>query len=323
MVGEFKLIVEMGATKTDWRLCGVEGSVVASVSGRGFNLAVSSRSDIEEAVREPYLLEASLRSSHIVEVWFYGAGCVSSCISSPGRQSSCSDSSNGLGSSIDRPKVDDESGMEALSTTLLELYPEAVIHYESDMMAAARAICGHEKGIVAILGTGSNSCLYDGKKIVKNIRPGGFILGDEGSAAALGKLFLADYIKGMIPEGIAMEFVRTFNLDKESSFDSQYMAIVNNVYKSDAPSRYLGGIAPFLISHIEDEYVRGLVRMNFRTFFERSLLRYWVDWPVGVVGSFGCACESILREVGEEMGLNFGRFMASPADGLVAYHGRK
>ena len=188
------------------------------------------------------------------------------------------------------------------------------IEYASDLLGAARAVCGHKPGITAILGTGSNSCFYDGENIVRNVRSGGFILGDEGSAACLGKMFLADYLKGLVPDEVAEPFGAAFKAD--------YMTVVENVYKKEAPSRYLGSFSPWILEwYGKNDYVTRLVQDNFRQFIERALSRYQTDkYPVGIVGSFGYACRDIFREVAQPYGISISEIIEAPIEGLLKYH---
>ncbi|MBQ6198429.1 MAG: hypothetical protein IJK44_04260 [Bacteroidales bacterium] len=191
-------------------------------------------------------------------------------------------------------------------------FPGAEIEYASDMVAAARAVCGNRPGIAAIIGTGSNTCQWDGTCISRKVNSGGFIVGDEGSASVLGKLFVTDYLKGCVPSAIAEEFA--------SRFEAGYGSIVKGVYASAAPARYLGGFAPFILEHYADPYVKALVDDNFRRFLERTILRY-DRLHVGVVGGFGRACRDILEAIGKEYGVEFKIFMDSPLEGLLKYHG--
>lgn len=244
-----------------------------TVETRGINLA-----HMDQCVVAPVAWEAleklGVREEDISRVYFYAAGL------------------------IDRPD--------------LPVFRAAKVEYASDLVAAARAVCGREPGIAAILGTGSNSCEWDGEKIVANFHGAGFILGDEGSASALGKAFVSDFLKDLVPEGIAAEF--------SSRFPSDYSTIVRNVYKGDAPAGYLGSFAPFIMDHFGDPYVRELARENFRSFIRRTLLRYR-RLPVGAVGGFGYAYQDILREVAAEEGVEIRTVIKSPLDGLVNYHG--
>ena len=162
------------------------------------------------------------------------------------------------------------------------------------------------------MGTGSNSCFYENGRVVKNIRPGGFILGDEGSGAALGKVFVSDFIKGLLPESVEEEFVKEFGLD--------YQKIVKRVYREPAASAFLASFAPFILERSDEPYIKDMVKSTLESFVVRSLKRYGESVKVGVVGSFGCACESLLREIGSRHGLEFTVFLKSPVDGLVEYH---
>lgn len=192
-------------------------------------------------------------------------------------------------------------------------FPHATIEYASDMLGAARAVCGTRPGIAAIMGTGANSCQYDGEKLTAQVHCGGFILGDEGSAAVLGKNFLADYLKGLVPEDLAREFGQTF--------PATYADIVQQVYRTPAPARYLGSLAPFVVGHYKtNAYAKELVDRNFRAFFERTVQQY-DSLPLGIVGGFGYACRDILQTLAAEYGVTLSRIIASPLEGLKTYHG--
>lgn len=192
-------------------------------------------------------------------------------------------------------------------------FPKATIAYASDMLGAARAVCGRRPGIAAIMGTGANSCQYDGENISAQVHCGGFILGDEGSAAVLGKLFLMDYLKGLVPEDLSQEFAHTF--------PASYADIVQQVYRTPAPARYLGSLAPFVVSHYKtNAYAKELVDKNFRTFFERTVQQY-ETLPLGIVGGFGFACRDILQTLAAAYGITISRIIASPLEGLRLYHG--
>ena len=187
------------------------------------------------------------------------------------------------------------------------------IGIQDDLMGAARGVCGHEPGIVAILGTGSNTCFYDGATVERKVYSGGYVIGDEGSGSALGKLFLSDFIKGLVPEDLAADFSR--------EFDSSYAGIVEGVYRSASPSGYLGSIAPFVVGHYSHPYAKELIERNFQAFIERSLLRYDVAaYPVGIVGGFAFACRDILTPLFAAAGIRASRFIKAPIDGLCEYH---
>lgn len=282
-----RIIVESGATKTAWRAVSADGTV-AEVLTEGLSPTCLDAGYISDIVRKavPALNPEGKRVEQIV---FYGAGLVSEESSAPVR-------------------------------ACLEMWcPFALVEFHSDILAAARALFGDGSGVVAIMGTGSNSCLYENGQIVKNIRPGGYVLGDEGSGVALGRAFLADLVKGLLPESIEAEFVTQTGLD--------YSAIVRKVYKEKAASAFMASLAPFVLSHIEKPCIRSMVRDCLESFVKRALARY-ADFAcdqaaarkVGVVGSFGCACEEMLREIGSQYGLEFVTFLKSPIDQLVKYH---
>lgn len=188
------------------------------------------------------------------------------------------------------------------------------VEYASDLLGAARAVCGKKPGIAAILGTGSNCCFYDGKGIESKVRSGGFILGDEGSAACLGRIFISDFLKGLVPRNIEEEF--------SSEFDTNYATIVKQVYKGDAPSRYLGSFAPWLWKRFDsDDYVHNLVITNFEAFFDRFLSRYDTEhYPVGMVGGFANVARDILGEMAARRGIRISTVYETPMEGLVKYH---
>lgn len=281
------LIVESGATKTAWRAVCDDGSV-RSAQTAGLSPTCLDMDHTRDIVRKA-VPELNPEGCHVSEVFFYGAGLVSPESVAPIAQA-------------------------------LEMWcPVAQVYFHSDILAAARALFGDGSGVVAIMGTGSNSCLYEKGELVMNIRPGGYILGDEGSGVWLGREFLSDFIKGILPAELEAAFVEEFGLD--------YTQIVRKVYKEQAASAFMASLAPFILSHRENEYVKELLERCLDSFLRRALSRYAshasdpaVARKVGVVGSFGCACENMLREIGERYGLEFVKFLKSPVDELVNYH---
>ena len=282
-----RIIVESGATKTSWRALCDDGSV-RSAQTAGLSPTCLDDDHIRGIMREAMpVLNPEGRT--VSQIFFYGAGLVSP-----------------------------EAAAPVMSA--LEMWcPFAQVEFHSDIVAAARALWGDGSGVVAIMGTGSNSCLYEDGKVVRNIRPGGYVLGDEGSGVALGRAFLADYIKGLVPEDISAEFDKEFGLD--------YAGIVRKVYKEQAASAFMGSVAPFVMKHIGNQYVNELVKDCLEAFLKRSLSRYCqgasdstAARKVGVVGSFGCACESLLHALAPAYGLDFVKFIKSPIDALVLYH---
>ncbi|MBR6212741.1 MAG: ATPase [Bacteroidales bacterium] len=276
-----KLIIDSGATKADW--CLTDGmDIVREFKTAGMSVSVLSEEEIAGIIMEGAV---TIGNRPVTEVHFYAAGLI--------------------------------EGSEAAARTkdiLSKAFGSAAVEGASDMLGAARAACGSSEGICAILGTGSNSCLYDGDRIVHTARSGGFILGDEGGGACLGKLFLSDYVKDLVPEPLSSEF--------GSAFDVDYTTIVRKVYKEPAPSAYLGSFAPWILEHRGDPYVDALVERNLTDFFDRSLLRHGrTDLPAGFVGGFAAACATQLRSLADSRGIRISRILASPMEGLLDYHG--
>ncbi len=281
------IIAESGATKTDWRSVSSSGEIF-SFKSIGINVLAKDSDFIEKSLSE-VIPSLNPVGEKVTNIYFYAAGLIS----------------DGLGVPQSAVRLD---------SILRKAFPEAIIEYASDLLDAARALFGNAPGIAVILGTGSNSCEYDGEKIVKNVRSGGFILGDEGGAARLGRMFVSDYLKGFVPEPVASDFASKFKVD--------YQTVVHEVYKGVSPPRYLGSFAPFILSYYSDvEYVKSLVDNNFRAIFERSLKQYDLkSHKVGVVGGFGYANKDILKRIAAEYDVEICEITASPIDGLVKYH---
>ena len=279
-----KVIIESGATKGDWRLISSDGRETARFLAKGTNVSTMKMEEVAAIIRNAGSKVLETAPEQVSSVHLYTAGV----ISSPVRM--------------------------ALADILRRMFAEADIEIQDDLTAAARAVCGHRPGIAAILGTGSNSCLFDGEKITRRIYSGGFILGDEGSAATLGRLFLADFLKGLVPEYISRDFAERY--------DASYHTIVENVYRSSgSPSSYLGSLAPFIMEYYEDPYIRELVDGNFRAFFRRSVKRYdQTSYPVGIAGGFGNALKDIIVRIAAEEGVSISGFHPEPIEGLIIYH---
>jgi len=207
-----------------------------------------------------------------------------------------------------------DKAAEAVRTAIGSVLPGFEISVDSDLMAAAIASLGSRDGIVAILGTGSNSGLYQEGRITGNIPAGGFILGDEGSGAWFGKRLLSDYIKGMLPDDLSSALEEEFG-------PLSYASIVDRVYRADMPSRYLASFSPFLKRHKSQEYVRELLEEGFRAFIRRNVLRYdRPDLPLAAVGSVAAVYGDVLRSVASEFKIEVLNVEASAGDGLVRFY---
>jgi len=200
-----------------------------------------------------------------------------------------------------------------MSRLLRLVFPEAGVEVCSDLMGAARAVCGRSEGIAAILGTGANSGLYDGREIVANTPPLGYILGDEGSGAVLGRNFINALYKGFINQKIRTDF--------EYDMQLNMAAIIGRVYRQPQANKFLASLAPFIASHLDDDDIETLVVDNFRSFYRHNIVPYHrSDLPVSFVGSIAYHFEAQLRLAASLEQFTIGRIMKSPIDGLTAYH---
>jgi len=277
------ILIESGATKSDWRVFDSEGRQTDRFKCPGMNVSSMKIQDIEDIIKNAL---NSHGISSLEQFIMYTAGVVTEEI---------------------------RWELSSYIRSLVKVDEIDEIDIQNDLVGAARALFGKSAGIVAIMGTGSNVCFYDGNSLSQKVYAGGFILGDDGSAAVLGKLFIADFLKGLIPESIADEF--------SSQFDSSYAGIVENVYRSSAPSKYLGSLAPFIVAHYTDPYIKNLVDGNFKAFINKSILRYDTQtYSLGIVGGFGYAYRDIFSRLCEEAGIKVSRFLPEPIDGLIDYH---
>ena len=281
------LIADSGSTKTDWCLCD-QGAVILNIQTQGINPYHQTEEAIEEVLREellPQLTRESRLTAHSsTSIVFYGSGCANA-------------------TACNRIK-------EAIHKVLGA--SDATIH--SDLLGAARALCGHEEGIACVLGTGSNSCLYNGKEIIANTPPLGYILGDEGSSAVLGRRLVGDCLKNQLPEALRDEFLAEYQLTQE--------IILEKVYRQPLANRFLASLTPFLSKHKEVPEVHKLLVESFVDFFVRNVKQYRRPWlPIHFVGSIANAFSAELKVAAESLGMELGTIMQSPIEGLVKYHG--
>ncbi len=274
-----KLIAESGSTRTEWALV-EDNHLVQRVFTEGLNPFFQTRREISRSVRLG--LPESFFKKKLDQVYYYGAGC----------------------SSYEKKNI--------LGASLVAQF-KTPIQVESDLLAAARGLFKCEAGIACILGTGSNSCFYDGKIIVKNVKAAGYILGDEGSGAVLGKLFLADLLKGLAPKELANEFHEKFRISVND--------VMESVYNLPFPNRFLGTIAYFLGDYMDNEYVYNLLTNNLRNFFNRNVCQYdYINYPIRFVGSLAYAYPDILQEVAQEFGVEIDVIEETPMNGLIEFH---
>lgn len=276
-----KLIADCGSTKIDW--CVIEnGKVVKQVFTCGMNAIMLTEEEMAERIKNE--LHDEVAEYAIDEVYFYGAGCISDEV--------CGNVRRAIAQSI----------------------PASIIEVHTDLLAAARALCGRQPGIACIMGTGSNSCYYDGEKIVDNVSPLGYILGDEGSGAVLGKLLVGDVLKNQLPAELCEKFLKQYELDR--------LTIIQKVYKQPGANRFLASVTPFLIQNIEEPSVHRLVLNSFKSFFVRNIANYanYKNLPVNFIGSIAYYYQDVLREAASAVDCHIGTIIKSPMEGLIAFH---
>lgn len=275
------LIADSGSTKTDW--CLIEsGKCRQKIRTTGINPLLQTTSQIAELLASDLLIETP--SEVVAQVVFYGAG------------------------------AKDATAQQELRSVLATHFEKATIDIHSDLLAAARATCGREKGVACILGTGSNSGYYNGE-IIKHQNPSlGFIIGDEGSGAFLGKRVLQYF------------FYRTFDDELSGAFQQKYgddlSPILHKVYREPFGNRYLATFVEFLKEHRGHYMVENIIEDAFIDFHQRHILKYRESWnfPVHFCGAVAFEFQDVIRSLHEQYGLETGNIIKSPMDGLCAFH---
>lgn len=232
MIKHKTLIADSGASKTDWSLL-QNDEVVLSFITNGISPIYQTQKEISEEIKK--YVYPQLQKKTPDAIFFYGSGCIPEKI-------------------------------ECVKSAIKYSFPTSKIKVYSDLVAAAHALCGKEAGIACILGTGSNSCEWNGKRIVKQVSPLGFILGDEGSGAYMGKLLVGNMLKNQLPKEIIEKFMKQYDLTPA--------LIIENVYRKPFPSRFLASISPFLLQNIENDAVLSIVKKSFTDFFQRNVMQY-------------------------------------------------
>lgn len=273
-----ELIVKSSST-TEWVLV-ESNNIIQQVFTEGLNPYFQTRREISRSIRLE--LPESFFKKKIEKVFFYGAGC----------------------SSDEKKKI--------LSSSLISQF-RTPVQVESDLLGAARGLFKNDSGIACILDTGSNSCFYNGIEIVKNVKAAGYILGDEGSSAILGKMFLSDVMKELAPEPIMRGFYQKFRITPND--------IMVSAYDRPFPTRFFATVSYFLIDYINDDYVIDLLTRNIRSFFSRCVCQYnYKHYPVRFVGSVGSDYPQILRKVAREFGFDIDGIEKSSMLGLIEFH---
>ena len=276
------LIADAGSTKIDWCLVSIDGNESARFETRGVNAAISAADKMTTLFlsAKEYLSDSPDPS----KIFYYGAGCATPDICN--RVAGC----------------------------LLEVWQDADCHVATDMLGAARALLGNKPGIACILGTGSNSCLYDGRDIIANVPPLGFILGDEGSGAVLGRRLISDIYKGVASDNLRRELNDAFGIPLSE--------IIRRVYREPDANRFLASFVPFIKDNVSNPHIIKMVSEEFDRFFMRNVALYdnAGNLPVNFIGSVAYNFQELLRESAARNGFNVGTIERMPMSGLIAYH---
>ena len=275
-----KLIADSGATKTEW--CLINGNKKSIFITQGMSPYFISAAQMETVINHE--LKPQLKKNSIDEIYYYGTGC-----SNP-------------------------DNIKSVKKVFKNVFPEAKVEVNHDLMAAAKALCGKEKGIACILGTGCNSAYFNGKKIIKNSPGLGYILGDEGSGAYLGKKVIQYYL------------YNTFDDDLRSRFDAKFVTnsteILNTVYKKPLANRYLASFAIFLAENRGHYMVENIIEDGLNDFFFNHVYKYKESWtlPVHFVGSIAFGFKDVLIDLCRSYQLELGKVLKNPMQGLIEYH---
>lgn len=273
------LIADSGSTKTNWSL--IENNrLVQSLGTKGMNPYFQSESEIENELSN--ILLPHLENKPVEAVYFYGAGCT-----------------------VEKIELMQKIIGYCLSAELVEV--------NSDLLGAARCLCGCEAGIVGILGTGSNSGFYDGKVIAKNIPALGFVLGNEGAGDSLGRRFVSDLLKDMINDEIKEIFLNKYHLTAGE--------IIERVYKQPFPNRFLASLTPFIEEHLDIPEIQQIVIDNFCDFFNRNIKHYdYQHYCTNLVGSIAFYFKRLLIIAACQCNIRLGKIVQNPMAGLIDYH---
>lgn len=276
-----KIIADSGSTKTDWVINSSEYS--QEIQTLGMNPYTNSESSLRETIVN-FKEGIDVHFEDEIQIYFYGAGCASS------------------------------ESKRLIAKSLSEQFPNAQIKVEHDLLAAARSACGTSPGLTAILGTGSNTCLYDGSDIVENRKALGFILGDEGSGSYIGKRVLRDYLNEKMPADLHSSFEGYLGLTDHQIF--------KKVYQDIQPNRFLASHTKWLTEYVNTEYAQEILDDAFSDLFEGHITKYsdYQKYSLNVVGSIGAVFYEELKKVADKYQTTIGKVIKSPIEGLVEFH---
>ena len=278
-----KLIADSGSTKVEW--CLLEGGkVVKQIFTSGFNALMLTEEEISQYLEDELISQLGELTEKVNEVYFYGAGCI------------------------------DEEVCRNVRRAIRHNIKADTIEAHSDLLGAARALFGDREGIACILGTGSNSCYYNGREIKDHVSPLGYVLGDEGSGAVLGRHLIGDVLKNQLPRELCDKFMDEYRLERST--------IIRRVYKEPSANRFLASVTPFLLKNIEEPAIHRLVLNEFKSFFVRNVAQYdhYRNLPVSFVGSIAFHYQNVLHEAADALDATIDVIIKTPMERLVKFH---
>jgi N-acetylglucosamine kinase-like BadF-type ATPase len=275
-----KLIADSGSSKTEW--CLINGTKKIQIKTQGISPYFLNIEQVIQILSKELL--PKMKKQVPDEIHYYGTGC----------------------SNVENVKM--------IKLALKKVFPSAKCHVDHDLLGAARALCGNEKGIACILGTGSNSCFYNGKKIIKNSPGLGYVLGDEGSGTYLGKKVIQYYLYNTFDEDLMDRF--------NSKYNTSATEILDAVYKQPLPNRFLAGFTGFLIENRGHFMIENIIEDGFNDFFFNHIYKYRESWsmPIHFVGSVAYGFKDVLKDLCSSYELQLGKVLKNPMEGLVKYH---
>lgn len=274
------LIADSGSTKTDWLL--IHNTNNTYISTSGINAYYMTSETIIDMLKKELL--PLIPYEQVTSIYFYGSGCST------------------------------EAKCAKMSTIFNLLFTKASVEINHDMLAAARALFGNKQGIACILGTGSNSCVYDGNKITRQMVSLGYFFGDEGSGTHMGKLLITDYLRGEMPSNISNKLNSEFNLSLE--------VVLDHIYNKSTPNKFLSSFAPFILENSTDDYIRKLIAYSFDEFLKMGVMKFtgYKKMDVNFVGSIAFHFQDILRGVASSREIQINKVQKSVIDGLKEFH---
>lgn len=278
------LVADSGSTNTDWVII-EHNEVKSSFSTRGFNPYFTSSEKVHSDLTSE--LPKDLNPEKVASIFFYGAGCSSYPM------------------------------QELIRKGLTMTFKNANVEVNHDLLGAARALFMNEPGLTIILGTGANTCIYNGKKIIENIPSLGFILGDEGGGDHLGKLFIRELLYNNLPEKVSDKFFKKYKLTKDQ--------IMQKVYKEDHPNRFLASFAEFIYENRSEDSIKKIINKSFTELFDKHITQYknYRNYSIRAVGSVAFYLKDMLNKVATTYDTCIEQVEKEPIQKLANYHIRR